>query len=112
MEKKHVLHIAASECRPDVEEKFNKWYNEVHIPSVMKYKGCVRAARYRRLDEKTEWPKYLALYEYESKEAADGFESSPEFAAGWEELQETWKDGGLDLKWMMAYEQIEAWEKE
>ena len=39
MESKPVLFIAASECSPEVEEKYNKWYNEVHVPWVMKYKG-------------------------------------------------------------------------
>ena len=111
MENKPVLFIAASECRSDVEEKYNKWYNEVHVPLVMKYEGIKRAARYRRLGDNTNCTKYLTLYEYVSKEAADGWEKTAEFAEGMKELQETWKDGGLDLKWGIAYEQIKTWEK-
>jgi heme-degrading monooxygenase HmoA len=111
MERKPVLFIAASECRSDVEEKYNKWYNEVHVPWVMKYKGIRRASRWKRIGDKTECTKYLTFYEYESKEAADEWERTPEFAAGMKELQETWKDGGLDLRWGIAYEQIQTWEK-
>ena len=109
--KKVVIFLAASECRSDVEEKYNKWYNEVHIPNVMKYKGIKRAARYKRLDDKMECTKYLAIYEFESKEAADGWEKSDLFAAGRKERLETWKDGGLDLKWGIAYEQLKTWER-
>ena len=41
MKNKPVLFIAASECRPDVEEKYNKWYDEVHVPWVMKYVSVI-----------------------------------------------------------------------
>jgi antibiotic biosynthesis monooxygenase (ABM) superfamily enzyme len=27
-----VVNIIETKCQPEDEEKFNKWYNEVHIP--------------------------------------------------------------------------------
>lgn len=40
-----------------------------------------------------------------------GFMTSPELAAAAEEMKETWKDGGLDIKWMAQYKPIKTWEK-
>ena len=94
------------------EEKFNKWYNEVHIPMILKYKGVKRASRYKQLGDNKESPKYLAFYEFENKEAMDALHDSPEFAAAGEEMNETWKDGGFELKWVTPYEHIQTWEQE
>jgi len=40
-----VLSIVASECSPEVEVKFNQWYNDVHVPMLMKYDGLKKASR-------------------------------------------------------------------
>lgn len=111
MDSKYTLKIIASECRIEDEGKFNKWYNEVHIPLLFKYQGIKRAGRYRQLDDNKEHPKYLALYEFESKEAMDAFESSPEFAAAMKDMDETGENSGFELKWVVAYEPIKTWER-
>jgi uncharacterized protein (TIGR02118 family) len=111
MESKAIINIVASECHPEEEERFNKWYNEVHVPLLFKYKGMKRVTRCRRFDENKERPKYLALYEFESKEAMDTFENSPERAAAMEEMEETWKDEGLEIKWVAPYKLIKTWER-
>ena len=40
MAKKPIINIITTQCPTDDEVKFNKWYNEVHIPMLMKYQGC------------------------------------------------------------------------
>jgi len=102
-----ILNIVATECTGD-EVKFNKWYNEVHLPLILKYNGVKKASRYKRLGENKENPTYLALYEFESKEALDAMHDSPEFKAAMEEMDETWKDGGIDLQWIVPYEHIKT----
>ena len=106
-----ILNIVATECRPEYEEKFNKWYNEVHIPLMLKYKGIKKVSRYQQKGENKECPTYLAFYEFESKEALAAHSDSPELAAALEEMQETWKDGGFDVKWLAQYEPIKTWER-
>ncbi len=111
MSKEHYLNIVATECAAEKEEFFNKWYNEVHIPLLMKYKGIKRVRRYKSLGESKDNARYLALYEYESKEDMDNNQGSPEFTAAIAEMQETWKDGGFDIKWTAQYEPIMSWEQ-
>jgi antibiotic biosynthesis monooxygenase (ABM) superfamily enzyme len=110
MSKNRVLNIVATECLPEYEDRFNKWYNEVHIPMLLKYKGLVKVGRYRLMGEGDEHARYLAIYEFEDNKALEGFQTSPELAAGMEEMQESWKDDVLKIKWMAAYETIKTWE--
>ena len=39
------------------------------------------------------------------------FRKSPEFAAAIQEMQETWKDGGMEIKWTADYSLIKSWEQ-
>ena len=103
-----IVNIVATECTGD-EAKFNKWYNEVHIPMLLKFKGVKGASRYKQVGENKEHPTYLAFYEFENAEALEALHKSPEFAAAMEEMKETWKDGGLELKWAVPYEHIKTW---
>ena len=106
-----IVNIVATECTPENDEKFNQWYNDVHIPLILKNPAIKKAARYRLAGEPGNAPQYLAIYEFESREALEANPRSPEFAAAIAEMQETWKDGGIDIKWAGAYEPIKTWEQ-
>ena len=111
MVKARVLNIVATECSPENDAKFNKWYNEVHIPMLLKYQGIKKVTRYKILDEKQEKPRYIAVYEYDTKEALNALTASPEFKAAIEEMQETWKGQMFDIKWAVSCEPIKTWER-
>ena len=111
MGKASILNIVATDCPAENDAKFNKWYNEVHIPLLFKFRGIKRVSRYKLMSENKDTPKYLAFYEYESKEDLEANPRSPEFAAAMQEMQETWKDGGFDIKWAASYEPIKTWER-
>ena len=67
---------------PEHEDAFNAWYDQEHVHDVAKLPGCLRAARYRVLDElegDTSY-RYLALYEFETEEALRAAVASPRFA--------------------------------
>jgi len=111
MAKARILNIVSTECAPDVDEKFNKWYNEVHIPMIMKYKGVKKVTRYKVIEPGQARPKYIAVYEYDNIEDLNGMMGSPEFKAVREEMEHTWKGGGFDLKWAVAGSPIKTWEQ-
>ncbi len=111
MAKGMILNIVATECSAENEARFNKWYNEVHVPMLFKFKDLKKVGRYRLTGESKGQAKYLAIYGYESKEALDTFFKSPEFAAAIEEMQGSWKDGEIDVKWTATYEPIQTWER-
>ena len=110
MEKGRVLNIVASECRPDEEDKFNKWYNETHIPMLLKFEGMLGVTRYKLLSGSSGQATYLALYEFRDQESLDAFQKSAELAAARDEMGQTWKNG-IDIKWRAQYEPMKTWSK-
>ena len=50
----------------NVEEEFNRWYNEDHIPERLSIPGVLNAARYQAVKG---GPKYLACYELSEPQA-------------------------------------------
>ena len=65
---------------PSVEDEWNRWYNEVHLPEITDCPGFIRSARYRSVEQDGK-VRYLALYALDNLEALN----SPEFAdrRGW-----------------------------
>ena len=91
--------------------KFNTWYDEVHIPLLLRFKGIMEVTRYKLLYETEGYPKYLAIYKFVSKEAYEAFQTSPEFVAAVEERDQTWKQRGYEIKWEVKYEPIRTWQR-
>lgn len=56
---KHMLTVYA-DIPADVEDDFNQWYNQQHIPERLALAGFQRAIRYEALKGE---PKYMAFYE-------------------------------------------------
>jgi hypothetical protein len=111
MAKSRIINIVATECPCALEPGFNKWYNEIHVPMLMKYKGIKKVTRYKVADGNKDKGSYLAVYEYDSKEDLDRLNSSPEFKAAIEEMNTTWKNNEWQIKWGMSCEPLQAWGK-
>ena len=62
------LLFAFSDCKdPAREKEFNDWYDNMHMPDMLKTPGLIRATRWMSADNKeNEIRKYLALYELET----------------------------------------------
>ncbi|MDT3441418.1 MULTISPECIES: DUF4286 family protein [unclassified Pseudofrankia] len=68
---KGIMLVQASPASPEVEDEFNRWYDEDHLPDLLTIPGFVAARRFRlregghvRAAEGT--PRYLAIYEIEA----------------------------------------------
>jgi hypothetical protein len=51
------------------EDEFNEWYNETHVPDVLKAPGVVSANRYVASGTSQGLSRYIAIYGFESEEA-------------------------------------------
>ena len=89
MAKARIINMVYTECAADKDAAFNKWYNEVHIPLLFKYPGVKKVTRYQRTGDNKEQAKYLAVYEYDTQAALEGFPQSQEFKAAIDEMQQT-----------------------
>ncbi len=61
--KKHIILIVRIDVKPEMEEEFNRWYNEEHIPTLLKISGVLWA---RRAINTGKGPKYIAVYEHDN----------------------------------------------
>jgi len=70
--------LVLSDVAPGADEnEYNRWYNERHLPDVVRVKGYVAATRYRRSDVEilpglpAPSNRYVAAYEVEAKDDGD-----------------------------------------
>ena len=66
------LFVVRATITAEREVAFNKWYNEEHVPQVLRYNGAVSARRYRKVvgDDKYQ---YMATYEFASEAVLQQF---------------------------------------
>ncbi len=93
---------------PEKEEQFNKWYNDVHLPENFKFKGMKKAARYRRIGDNKNAPKYLAIYYFDSMEDFIEYDNSPEHSHA---RSVPGQPEGMMPRFRVQYELIKNWEK-
>ena len=114
-----LIRIIGVRCRPDQEEKYNKWHSEVHVPLLFKFKGVKKVTRCKILSPgrtyagfpEVDYPNYLTIYEFEDETASRGYESSPELAEATKEAKETWGDDFYGRVWLAGYEVLNTWQK-
>ena len=111
METKPIINVVATQCKPEEERKFNEWYDEIHIPMLLKFKGITEVTRYKIIGKSPEYPKYMAIYEFESQSAFEAYQTSPELAAAREEMKGTWEGQEFEIRWRVQYEPIKTWER-
>lgn len=58
------LLLFMTDVNPAIEEEFQRWYEEEHLPERMAVPGVLNARRFRCVEGPG--PKYLALYDLES----------------------------------------------
>lgn len=117
MEANSTILIVGLSCRPDQEEKFNQWYNERHIPDLLKFKGVRKVTRYKALTHfKTregypavQYPGYLAIYEFENQQTLEAFEASAELAEAAMEARETWTEDSYQRMWWVRFKTLKTW---
>jgi uncharacterized protein (TIGR02118 family) len=86
------VNIVTTQCQPEDDRKFNEWYNNVHIPMLMKFKGLEGATRYKVLVGPGEPIQYSAVYYFTNKDAFEAFVPSQERAAAVKDMEITWGD--------------------
>ena len=122
MKPNSFIHIVGLQVRPEIEEKFNKWLSERHVPDLLKYKKIKAATYYKKQTPKTnkpgspgfpdvKTPNYITIYEFENQEDFEGYETSPELDEANKETNETWADDLYERMWRVQYKAVKTWKR-
>ena len=112
MQDKPVIFVVGTQCAPELDEKFNNWYNGTHIPMLLESEHLDGVTRYKLAPvTEGEHPTYLAIYEFKDRQAFEAWYSSRELAAAGEERAETWAEKDFEVHGMAVYEPLKTWHK-
>ena len=67
-----AIFVVRATITKDKEVAFNTWYNQEHVPQVLRYNGVVGARRYMRLTGDDKYA-YMAVYEFASEAVLEAF---------------------------------------
>jgi uncharacterized protein (TIGR02118 family) len=106
---KMIVNVVTTQCQPEDDQKFNHWYNTVHVPMLLKFKRLQGVIRYKTMSEPGQPVQYIAVYHFATKKAFEDYVASQELAAAVKDMGETWGDK-VKLVSKVAWEQLKAWE--
>jgi uncharacterized protein (TIGR02118 family) len=102
------ISIIGTACKAEDEDRFNRWYNEVHVPLLMKNRLLKKAVRYKATAADPVMPTYLAVYEYDSAKDFETYSNSPEFKAAIAEMEQSWGDN-IKIVSRTQYNMLKRW---
>jgi heme-degrading monooxygenase HmoA len=98
MSRPRFLYQVHIKCAPELKEEFNKWYNEVHMPLVMKGGMLKAATRYELTDAiESDASTYTTMCEFEDRAAFEKWLASDVLAAARKNMAEVMT--GKDVVW-------------
>jgi len=106
-----VIHVVGvNGPAPEKDAEFNEWYDNTHVPWLMKTGTIAESIRYRITQESKDYPAYLAVYYFENPKAFEAFSNHPERLAAIKELDEHWPNG-IGRMWWVQYQLIKGWKR-
>ena len=116
MNKKTVIWTVGIQCNAEDEVKFNTWYDDIHVPMLLKGESVKKVTRFKLADETYHvgtttqaCPNYLTIYEFESQEKFNEWINGQARAEAGDDKDKTWGNKVYELKWATRYNLINAW---
>jgi antibiotic biosynthesis monooxygenase (ABM) superfamily enzyme len=102
--------LVGTRCAPELDDEFNKWYDEVHIPMLMKGGQISAVTRYKlSSDVESDQSPYLAVYEFKDVATFKSWLSGDSLAAARAEMKETWGNRDISITARAFYEPLRRW---
>lgn len=107
MNDKPYLWLVWTRCAAELDDEFNRWYDETHIPLLNKEGHISSVTRYRLSGEvPSEQPPYLAVYEFKDLDTFKSWLASTSLAEARKEMQESWAGKDIEIKSRALYEPV------
>ena len=112
MEKNTVMNLSGFHIKPGEEHEFFKWYDEVHIPMLLKFPGLKKVSRGEIAKGDDKYPFFLTVFEFEDSQAFDRYVKSPELAEAHQDATErSALKNDREGMWRVQYKITRTWNK-
>ena len=120
MENGELINIVGQSCRPDQEAKLTKWYEEVHIPGLLKFDGIKRVHCCQRVvagktqydTPEENYPQFVNIYEYKSPQAFAEYEKwRLESSPVGKDVNAMWANDPVRRIWRVQYKIVKVLER-
>ncbi len=103
-----IIQVVAAESPMEKDAIFDKWYKDVHIPTLFEYKGVKEINRYRLKGDDKNCSKYLTIYEFDNEDDMAGFAKSKAFANAIKDYEDHKETVGFISRWFGIYELVKT----
>ncbi len=113
MEHTPVIRVVMSQVKPEVEKEYVKWFYDIHVPMLLKFKRLRGAASYKLTSgtESPEYYEYMLILEFDNQEGLDAYQASPELVAAQDEAKtHDWR-GLQSVKQRAQYKLVKSWRR-
>jgi hypothetical protein len=107
---------------PEKRAKFDKWYEEEHIPIQLKARGMKKATYYKMNKPFTapiivckaeDYPDIVLVYEFEDQKAFDEYWNGAVYNEVHQNVLKTWPEGRpFKILWRVTYDNYKTFEKQ
>ena len=111
-----VIWTVGIQCKAEDEAKFNTWYDDVHVPMLLKGDFVKKVSRYKLAAETYHvgvttqvCPNYLTIYEFENQQKFESWMNSEARAEAGDDKVQTWGDNCYEVKWATRYNLTNSW---
>lgn len=99
--------LVGTRCAPELDAEFNKWYDNTHIPMLMKGGHITKVTRCKLSKEvESEQPPYMAIYEFKDIDTFKAWLKSDALADARVEMKESWGGRDMAITSRAAYETV------
>jgi antibiotic biosynthesis monooxygenase (ABM) superfamily enzyme len=103
------INMVCTRCKPEDEVRFNKWYDDVHIPMLLATGFVKEIVRYKLAMDGAGNSPYLTIYYFADKKAYDAYQTSPARFAALAEMDKEWGKDGFKIESRVQYEEMQRW---
>jgi hypothetical protein len=116
MSSQPLIWMVGIQCRAEDEAKFNTWYNDIHVPMLLKGNCVKKATRFKLSDVNypvgattQASPNYLTVYEFETPAQFDAWMAGAARNEAGDDKVKTWSENPYEVRWASRYDLIKAW---
>jgi antibiotic biosynthesis monooxygenase (ABM) superfamily enzyme len=106
-----VIWTVGLQCLPEDDEEFNAWYDDVHVPMLLKGGHVAKVTRYKLASQTYDvapgamtCPTYQTIYEFDDEASFESWMRGDDRAAAGEDKAKTWAGRPYDVIWAARYD--------